>query len=257
MWQYRYPFEMSHSKRHDYLVLNDVSASSDARRSSEECLISRESLGAARTLLDCIDMRASYRLEKSSQEYSNIMAFRQSAPKLPSLTHQERAAKPLDHSDFAPAQLLQDRHSICLFGDCAIRSHPDDSAHDVDKKSVHEMPGVFFVKETMLDLATCIVMKAPIKFERFISNVCDIMQHAQPGACNDFATARLSLLDLEFSRYRYQITSSKPGNMMSRFNQCFAASNRASKSGISKSTKLIEIFETCARWIHICITALA
>ena len=189
---------MNHSKRHNYLVLDQHSASLDARRINEECVISRESLGAARMLLECIDKRASYRLENCCRQYASISASRKSAPKIHSLTHQERASKPLESDSFVPAQ-PDDRHTICFITGCVIQSHADIS-HDLDKNSLDQTPGVFIVRET--HSSACTVMKAPMKIERFIHDFSDIMQRAQPGACNDFATSRLALLDLEFSHYR-------------------------------------------------------
>ncbi len=193
---------MNHSKRHNYLVLDKHSAGSDARRCNDDCVISRESLGSARMLLDCIDKRASYRLENCCRQYANISASRKSAPKIHSLTHQERASKPLDSASFVPAQPSEDRHTICFVTGCVIHSHHVDIGHDSDKDSLHQTPGVFIVKETLTDSSACTVMKAPMTMERFIHDVSEIMQRAQPGSCNDFATSRLALLDLEFSHYR-------------------------------------------------------
>jgi hypothetical protein len=189
-------------KRNDYLVLDEQAILLDARSGSDECLISRESLDAARKLLECIDMRKNYRLENSCVQHSDLMASRSNEPKIHSLSHLEREQKPLDDAAFAPAPPPRDRITVCFTGGCAIRSHPDDPTQDADKNALDETSGVFLVRETYPESGTCILMKAPVKLERFISNVSDIMLHAQPGACNDFATARLALLDLEFSRYK-------------------------------------------------------
>jgi hypothetical protein len=189
---------MSHSKRHDYLVLDHQAAKSDVR--SDQCIIPRESLGAARMLLECVAKRRNYRLESSCDQYSNIMSLREKTSKLCSLTHEQRLPKPLDDPANIPPLPLLDRRTICHAGGCVSQSHLVDDLHQLDKSD--EIPGVFTVKEILLGSGTCIIMKAPITLEKFVSDVSVIMQIAQPGACNDFATARLSLLDLEFSRYR-------------------------------------------------------
>ena len=190
------------NKRDEYLVLDEQAILLNARSGSDECLISKESLGAARKLLACIDMRNNYRLESSCVQYSDLIASRSNSPKIHSLSHLERAQKPLDDTSFAPAPPPPDRITVCFAGGCTIRSHPDVPSQDAEKNALDETSGVFMVRETYPESDTCILMKAPVKLERFISNVSDIMLHAQPGACNDFATARLAHLDLEFSRYK-------------------------------------------------------
>jgi hypothetical protein len=194
---------MSYTKRHDYFVLEEPSAHSEAQEFGHERVIHRECLDAARLLLQCISKRESYRLEACCRPYAALMISRQNNPIVHSLCHEERTPKPFDHPSCAPPPPLDDRHTACFLGGCVIDSHPALSAGQYGKNALDETPGVFIVRETLLDSSACMPqMKVPVKLERFISDVCDIMQHAQPGACNDFATSRLALLDLEYSRYR-------------------------------------------------------
>jgi hypothetical protein len=194
---------MSQAKRHDYLVL-ELPSMSDMRGGSE-CIIPRESLDAARSLLECVDRRATYRLENCCCKYSNDMASRLISPKVCSLNHQEREPVPFGHASQAPPPPPDDRHTVIFATGCTVESivgrHPPPS-DEISPDERHETPGVFIVRETLLGSGTRVKMKAPIKLDRFISDVAGIMQCAQPGACNDFAAARLSLLELEFSRYR-------------------------------------------------------
>jgi hypothetical protein len=189
---------MSHSKRHDYLVLEQQATKSDL--SSGECVILRESLGAARTLLECVDKRRVYRLESSCVQYMNITSLRQKATKLRSLTHEQRLPTPFDDPANTPPPPFSDRRTVYFAGGCATQSHLVDDLFLSD--ILDSTPGVFVVKEILLASGSCITMKAPITLVQFISDVSFIIQNAQPGSCNDFATARLSHLDLEFSRYR-------------------------------------------------------
>jgi hypothetical protein len=196
---------MSHAKRHDYLVL-ELPSMSDMRAGSER-IIPRESLDAARSLLECVDRRATYRLENCCCKYSHDLASRLISPKLPSLKHHQCEPVPFGHASQAPPSPPDDRHTIIFATGCTVESTRFPGLHplpfdEISAGDGHETPGVFIVRETLLGSSTCVKMKAPIKFDRFISDVAGIMQHAQPGACNDFAASRLSLLELEFSRYR-------------------------------------------------------
>jgi hypothetical protein len=193
--------EMSLSKSHDYLVLEQHAANSDVR--SSECVISKESLRASRKLLECVDKRRMYRLESSCIQYSNIMSSRDSSSKLRSFNHEDREPKPFDDAANTLPLTPKDRRTIVFAGGCVIQSHSADDFHLSEK--LDDTPGVFIVKEILLDSGTYRTMKAPIKLESFISDINFIMHNAQPGSCNDFATARLALLDLEFSRYRSYI----------------------------------------------------
>jgi len=193
---------MSRTKRNNYFVL--PSADSEAIEFGHERVIHRECLEAAQLLLHCVAKRTNYRLEACSRNYATLMRSRQNDPILHSYTQEERVPKPFDHPACAPPPPLSDRHTVCFFGGCvAIDSHPDISASQFGKNALDESPGVFIVRETLLDSSACFPsMKAAVKIERFIADVYDVMQHAQPGACNDFATSRLALLDLGYSRYR-------------------------------------------------------